>query len=461
MNWSRRELLGGSLGLLAGGTSRVVAQTPPRGLARHVVMVSLDGFAAENLDRTNLPLPNLRRLAAEGTRVDRMSVVTPSVTWPNHTTLVTGTTPARHWVLANGLLERATGQPPVVINPRRSKQELCRIPTLYDVAHQAGLRTAEINWPVTRGAPTLDWSLPDHPDPLKYATEGLVQELVAAKILPSEQDADFSQLGGPGRDYAWTQAACYLARRYRPHVLLLHLLNTDSTQHAHGPGTPEATTALALADRLVGDLISAVQETSMRESTAFLVVADHGFQKTTRQIHPNVRFRKAGLIVPGPDGKPVYHAQAISEGGVALVYVPEGRVQPDWMEKTAAALANLPGVDRVLTSRDFVDLGLPQQNRCPHAPDFVLTARDEHAFSSAVDGESEVTTLTRPTGTHGYVHTDPRMDALCILSGAGVRKGGRVKQVRNIDVAPTAAALLGLTLPDAEGKPISGALLGA
>jgi predicted AlkP superfamily phosphohydrolase/phosphomutase len=121
-----------------------------------VVLISLDGFAASYLDDSKAPLPNLRRLAAEGARAEGMQVVTPSVTWPNHTTLVTGVTAARHGVLVNGRIERSPGSPPYFINPRRSKEELCRAPTLYDAAHRAGLRTAEVNWPVTRGAPTLD-----------------------------------------------------------------------------------------------------------------------------------------------------------------------------------------------------------------------------------------------------------------------------------------------------------------
>src|SRR5687767_13671520 len=102
---------------------------------RHVVMISIDGFGADNLDDPKLPIPNIRKLAAEGARADRMTVITPSVTWPDHTTLVTGVMPAKHGVIANGLIEPLTGERPLAINPRRSKEELCRFPTVYDLAH--------------------------------------------------------------------------------------------------------------------------------------------------------------------------------------------------------------------------------------------------------------------------------------------------------------------------------------
>lgn len=59
--------------------------------------------------------------------------------------------------------------------------------------------------------------------------------------------------------------------------------------------------------------------------------------------------------------------------------------------------------------------------------------------------------LPKPTGTHGYVHTNPKMDALFVAGGTGIRKGARLERIRNVDVAPTIAHLLALSL-EAEGK---------
>ncbi|MGV3721568.1 MAG: alkaline phosphatase family protein, partial [Actinomycetota bacterium] len=117
---------------LVGNSVLGAQQAGPR-KDQQVVLISLDGFGAYNVDDPRLPLPNIRALAARGSRADAMTVSTPSVTWPNHTTLVTGVSPAKHGVLANGKIEAGTSTP-MTINPRRSKDELCRATTVYDVA---------------------------------------------------------------------------------------------------------------------------------------------------------------------------------------------------------------------------------------------------------------------------------------------------------------------------------------
>jgi predicted AlkP superfamily pyrophosphatase or phosphodiesterase len=292
-----------------------------------VVLISIDGFAAYNLDDPRVPLPNIRRLAAEGVRAERMTVSTPSVTWPNHTTLVTGVPPGRHGVLANGRIE-AQPDGTYRIDPRRSKAELCRAETVYDVARAAGLKTAEVNWPVTRDAPTLDWRFPDHPSPIRYSTPALVQSLVELKLLKEPTDAAFTAIGSVARDEVWTGAATHLIRKERPNLLLLHLLYTDGVQHAYGPGTSEAHAALALADRYVGDVLQALREARIADRTTVLVTADHGFIRTTKNIAPNVRFREAGLIRPATGAAAEHDAYALSEGGLALVYAKRARSEP-------------------------------------------------------------------------------------------------------------------------------------
>src|SRR5712692_845470 len=95
----RRALAFLSLGL--GFGSVLAAQLPAR--ERIVVVVSIDGLPADALKDPDLPMPTLRRLAKEGARAEGISTVNPSVTWPNHTSMVTGVLPARHGVLFNGL----------------------------------------------------------------------------------------------------------------------------------------------------------------------------------------------------------------------------------------------------------------------------------------------------------------------------------------------------------------------
>ena len=101
---------------------------------RHVILISIDGFPAWMWRDPSLSIPNLRRLAAEGAMADAMTVSNPSVTWINHTTMVTGVKPEKHGVLYNGLLVRQGPTLPPKIEQWVDKDKLVRVPTHYDVA---------------------------------------------------------------------------------------------------------------------------------------------------------------------------------------------------------------------------------------------------------------------------------------------------------------------------------------
>src|ERR1051325_1252106 len=105
---------------------------------RVVVMISVDGLAADYMDDPKAEMPAIRALAAEGARASSMKAVTPTVTWPNHTTLVTGVMPARHGVVGNNYLDRKTGKHVVLISdPVYDKDQIVKAPTIYDLAKAA------------------------------------------------------------------------------------------------------------------------------------------------------------------------------------------------------------------------------------------------------------------------------------------------------------------------------------
>src|SRR4051812_43791569 len=110
----------------------------------HVVIITIDGFAAYNLKDKNAPIPTLRKLAEEGAVAEGMKVCNPSVTWPNHTTLISGVRPDKHGVLFNGILMRPGVGQPVSVDSKRDASELVGVQTLPDILHKAGMRCGEI-----------------------------------------------------------------------------------------------------------------------------------------------------------------------------------------------------------------------------------------------------------------------------------------------------------------------------
>src|SRR3954469_11939696 len=137
------------------GVERAARMRPPAPRAEHVIMVSIDALRPEFYCDESWPAPTLQQLAFEGVTADAVRTVFPALTYPAHTTLVTGALPASHGIFHNR---------PFVAEGRSEawawEASRIRVPTLRDAVRAAGGTTASVGWPVTVGAP-IDWNVPD------------------------------------------------------------------------------------------------------------------------------------------------------------------------------------------------------------------------------------------------------------------------------------------------------------
>ncbi len=415
----------------------------------HVIVITIDGFPAYLLDDPKSPIPNLRKIAAEGVVAEGMKVSNPSVTWPNHTTLVTGVSPAKHSVLYNGIMvPDKRGELQRV--PEADKAQLVAVPTVYDFLHKKGFTTAAVNWPCTRNAGTLDDNFPDVPNMIGHSTPRLIEELVAAKILDDSSNATFIDKTPSKRDDIWTDAACHILRTRKPNFLLFHLLLVDGIHHRFGPQSPEGYDAVRLADQHIGQLFDTLEKSGLRDNTSVFIVADHGFERVTKQVLANIILRKARLLET--DDKKA-RMQAISEGGTLMVYLHAEKTKKADRKKVIELFKNEEGIEQIIEPKDFGKYGYPMPQKNPAMADLVICAKSGYGFSNLATGnETMVPTRDGGTGSHGYLSTNPKMNAVFIAAGRGIQKGKRIGGVENIDVAPTAAYLLGENFSRADGK---------
>jgi len=424
-----------------------LAQVPAH---KKVVVISLDGFPAYAFDDPRLPTPTLRRLIHEGTYA-AMHPVNPTVTWPNHTAMVTGVTGATHHVLFNGLLERpATGGHPVV-EPWRDKDVMVYAPTVYDLAHQAGLTIAQVDWVAIYNAKTITWKFPERPDP-----DGEIEkDLIADGTATREQIADFDESSAAWRDQIWTDATIDILKKHHPDLMLFHLLNLDGMNHHYGPMTDASFTTMAYVDSKVQQMLDALRESGDLERTAVLVVSDHGFRSFHHAIHANALLKERGWIT-NQDGKSSVAAWIVPEGGSAMVYISDPGRKKALMPQIHQAFAGVEGVDHVYDQEDYAKLGFPTAEASDQSPDLFLTAKEDYAFMGGEEGA--VVTPVEQRGAHGYINSDPKMQPIFIAWGAGIRSGVKLETISNIDVAPTIASLLGLKMTHIEGHPLTSIL---
>jgi predicted AlkP superfamily pyrophosphatase or phosphodiesterase len=425
-------------------------EQPP---SRHVVLISLDGFPASALSDPRTPVPTLQKLARDGALAKALLPVNPVVTWPNHTTMVTGVRPAKHGVMWNGLLVRDGDGAPRV-EPWRDKTELVRAPTVYDAAHAAGLTTAEVDWVAIFNARTITWAFPEVPS----ATGSVEQEMIAAGGLTATDVTAFHEgTSGAWRDQRWTDAAVHIIERHRPNLMLFHLLALDGINHRYGPATPASETAMAFLDAQVARVLAAIDRAGIGTQTTVMVVSDHGFRVAARSIRPNVVLRELGLIT---GSAPDLHATAWSRswGGAAGVYIRDRAQRDQVLARIVAPLRALEGVERAIASQDLASVNFPDPAALDQAPDLVLTATKGFDFEDEDVGPAITSARADHLGHHGALERDPEMAAIFIASGQGVTPGQSLDVVRNLDIAPTIAEWLGVALPGVEGRSLAGQL---
>jgi arylsulfatase A-like enzyme len=419
---------------------------------RHVVLVTIDGFANFHLKNRSLDLPVTRALAAAGVEAESGETVFPSVTHPSHTTLVTGVTPLRHGVLGNRLTNRVTGERFHVTNLDRTA--IVKVPTLFDAARRAGLTSASFYWPETKNDPSIDFNVPEVFNAESKADINAVPPAVLKELREAGVPIDdyFRYYGDSflmgTSDHALARAAAHVIRTRKPNLLAIHFLLTDEVQHELGASHYRSLAALSSADHAVGLLVEAVKAAGIEGSTTFIVTADHGFATIERQVNVAPLFaalNRTGLVKLHPQGWSLYVER--TSAFQAATHGPA-------LEAAYARALALPGVARLVRSAEFHGLGLPTYEESPYiaGQDFLLGAVDTFLVANPSSDSTAAEPLAAPRHEHGYLPSHPKMFTSVVLSGRGIKRGGTMGHVRSLDIAPTIGALLGLEMKDVDGR---------
>jgi predicted AlkP superfamily pyrophosphatase or phosphodiesterase len=420
--------------------------------AAPVLLISIDGLQPDYVfkaDGYGLKTPVLRRFLRDGSFARGVVAAVPTVTYPNHTTMLTGVTPAEHGILAN-----------TPFDPRNENREGwywyaedIRVPTLWSAADAAGLVTASVNWPVTVGDRHIRYSLPEY---WRASTTEDAKLLRALSQPPDLQSTLEKMLGtsfvdgnteSVAADATRTRFAIELMRQHRPAFTAVHLIALDGMEHHYGPFTPEAFATLESLDSMIGQLSAAALVTDPQ--TVIAVVSDHGFIATHTAVNLRTRFVEAGLIElnavgVSPDIKS-WQAQVWSGGAVAAIVLrdPSDVTVRDRVRKLLDELRadTRNGMARILDRRELADRGAFT------GAEFLVEFAPGYYLGSALRGE--LLTSGTSKGTHGYLADRPEMHASFFVNGQGIVAGKNLGIVDMKQIAPTLAQLLQISLPTA------------
>lgn len=230
------------------GVSAAQNAPPPVSLKPSIILVSFDGF---RWDYTNkVPTPNLRSLAARGVRAAGLIPSFPSKTFPNHYTIATGLYPGHHGIVANNILDPATGRrfANTIVKEARDPMWWGGEP-IWVTAQRGGLLAGAMFWP---------------------GTEAPIQGVLSRYWTP--HDAALPGADRVNQVLQWMD----LPDTERPRLIAVYFSDVDTAGHAEGPDSPEVRDAIARVDGYLGELLRGLERRGVLDQVNVVVVSDHG-----------------------------------------------------------------------------------------------------------------------------------------------------------------------------------------
>jgi predicted AlkP superfamily pyrophosphatase or phosphodiesterase len=391
------------LAWLAGCASqpaRVEASARPEPL----ILISLDGFRPDYLDWPEAA--QLSALAASGARAEWMQPSYPSLTFPNHYTLVTGLHPDRHGVVNNTMRDAELGQFAMHLRQAVEDGRWWGGEPIWNTAQNQGLRAATMFWPgseaAVQGQRPRDWMRYDK----AFDARRRVAQVLAWLARPADS---------------------------RPDFITLYFEQVDTVGHDHGPDSAEVRRAVAEVDARIGELLQGLEDGGWAGRVNLVIVSDHGM---------------AAL----DDGQPILldtlappnSFDLSSLGQVAGVRPRRGR------EAEVEAALLKPHAHMQCYRRGELPARW-QHGQHPRVPPILCQAQPPHSIS--LKRLQDMPGRARKRGAHGYDPELSEMRALFLAAGPAFASGSTLSPVRSVDVYALLCRLLDIQPAPHQGNP--------
>jgi predicted AlkP superfamily pyrophosphatase or phosphodiesterase len=373
----------------------------------YVILVSLDGFRYDYAKKYHAD--HLLALAAQGASApEGMLPAYPSITFPNHYSIVTGLYPGHHGILFNSFYDPGRKEVYSYHDAKSMADGSWYGGTpLWVLAEEQGMRSASFFW---------------------VGSEAEIHGVRPSYYL--KFDGSFPNGKRVDQVLAWL----HLPVEVRPHLITLYFSDTDTAGHQYGPDSPAVADAVRELDGEIGKLVEGIKESKL--AVDLIVLADHGMAKV--------------------EGPPIY----LDNNGLDLASfspIIGSLLYPKSEDDAQKAYETLRGKsDKFEVYRRAQVPAAFHFDNNPRAGDPVVIATGPYFVLAG--GDSGITEHP-PVGMHGYDATKmPEMKAIFIAAGPDIRRGVALKPFENVDVYPLVAKILRLDITDLKTGPIDGKL---
>ena len=428
-------------------------------MAHRLIVVSFDSLQCDDLDVLE-NMPNFSVLLKKGAVVRQVRPVYPTLTYPIHTTMITGVEPAKHGIIHNqipGLLRD---------NPEWSiygsdwywyKKDV-KVPTLLDVAAEQGRKVANVLWPVTAGIKDFFNVPPIWPDK-KQQPDKLMREAMSEPAYERFYDRYH-------KHYCWKNAddmhnygaeiAFEVLEQDKPDVMFHHVEHLDRTRHLYGDRGREVTDCLRQLDIIVGRYMEGAARAGILEDTNFIFLGDHGQIDVENVFELNQLFVEEGLIRLDEQKQPIdYEAYSFSAGFSSQIFLKNS--ENEEMRKRVFDFLNRAKqqypeyIEKIYTEEELLGEGMAAPGLC------FMVEGTRGTFLNKSFNRPLVTNAATPGyrgfgATHGH-HPDKQPQPPLIAVGPDIIPGKTVERGDIMSICPTLAALAKIRFPQAKGEP--------
>ena len=372
-----------------------------------VVMISIDGLRWDYIEKHGAP--NLKAMAEQGVRAQKMQPVYPTKTFPNHISVITGLLPVNHGIVDNKFCDKARNSECYSMGKGQKDSTWVRGTPFWNLVKMHGLKSAVYFWPESDAR--FNGMTPDYY--FHYSKQGDYQDRIDQIVQ-------------------WLS----LPQAQRPRFVASYFSLVDSMGHEFGPDAVQTRDAVHKLDALMGQLRTRLSKLS--QDINLVIVSDHGMA----QVDPEQSIIVSSL--PKDDNFII-----VNTGPRLLIYTKSDAKNADIDAYKARLQKAAKGRYSVLSSEQ---LNGYHYNSGSRVGDIVVQTNAPAVFSNG--------TKAPYLGTHGYAYSDD-MAATFIAAGPAFKQGMSIELVNNLDIYPVLAKVMGLTLMskvDSDGKTLMPAI---
>lgn len=408
------------------------------------IVLSIDSLFEKDLEFVK-DLPNFKSILENCSIVKNINCIYPTLTYPCHTSMVTGVYPKKHGIYHNEKFE-----------PNKKNSDWywyskdIKVKTIMDVAKENNLTTSSVLWPVMGGNPNIDYNVAEIWAPNREDDPRETFEKSSSKIIMDDiynrhchhLDWKFE----PNLDFFGVNCAVDIIKEYKPDLMLIHLATLDHTRHDNGLFNEKVDEALIMNDKWLGKIIQATKDAGTYEDTNFIVLGDHGHLRVDKVVNPNVLLKERGFIKV-EDGEIKDFDAFVNSSGISAQVIVNNLDRLQELRELLEEYKDELFIESIFSKEEASELGAEGNF------EMVLEGLEGISFGNDLDGSvikgPDTKDYKFAVSTHGHLPTKGNRPPF-IAFGPNIKNGEVVEEGDIRSHAATILKIFGLELDGVE-----------